>query len=121
MGLYGLTPLAFSILFIAAPVTYVLSLLLLPSFDHSGECRLAYGASIVGFRIFFHVLTNPHFPHLAQASLPFVVASAALSAYLCKIGMLRLSLFVMAGLTGLVLACWLPVEPAIAYFRNRDR
>lgn len=123
LGLHGLQPFAVSILFIAAPATYGLLLFLLPrwgqGFDQSGERRLACGASIAGIPYLFHAFSYANFGHLAQASLPFVVASAALSAYLAKIGKLGLSLCVLLSLTGLVLACWLPREPALEYLRKR--
>jgi len=125
LGLYGLQPIAASFLFIAAPLTYVLLLLLLPRLgpisDESGERRLALGASIAGVPYLFHGFSYATFGHLSQATLPFVVASIAFSAYLFKIGKRPLSLGVLLCLTGLVLACWLPREPVVEYLRARDR
>jgi hypothetical protein len=107
------------------PLTYALLILLLPRLgsisDPSGERRLAYGASIAGVPYLFHGFSYATFGHLSQATLPFVVASIAFSAYLFKIGRHCLSLGVLLGLTGLVLACWLPREPIVEYLRARDR
>ena len=124
MGLHGLQPLAVSILFLAAPVTYILCLFLFPrpkaQVDGEDERWLVYGASIAGLPYLFHAFSYAAFGHLAQASLPFIVASVAISGYLFKKGRRGLSLGVMAGLVGLVLACWVPREPAVEYFRARD-
>jgi hypothetical protein len=124
LGLYGLQPLAASFLFILAPLTYALLLLLLPRLgnisDQSGERRLACGASIAGIPYLLHGFSHATFGHLSQATLPFVVASIAFSAYLFKTGKRYLSLSVALGLTGLVLACWLPREPIVEYLRARD-
>ena len=125
LGLYGLQPLAASVLFMAVPLTYPTLLLLLPrmrsGLEGRGERVLAYAAAIAGTPYLFHAFSYARFGHLAQASLPFIVGCAATSALFWKTGWRTHSLYMSVCLTALILACWLPREPALEYLRARDR
>lgn len=126
LGYVGLQPIAVSILFMVVPAAYAVLVLLMrprviqPAFP-SNESMLAYGASIAGIPYLFHAFSYASFGHLAQASMPFIVASVAVSAYLSKTVNRWSAVLVMLSVTALVLACWIPREPALEYFRARDR
>jgi len=126
LGYAGWQPIAMSILFMVVPATYALLLFLMrpksvePAFP-SAEVSLAYGASLAGIPYLLHAFSHAAFSHLAQASLPFIVASVAFSAYLFKSAKRWSAGFVLLSVAGLILVCWVPREPAIEYFRARDK
>jgi hypothetical protein len=114
---------AVSILCLVVPITY--GLLVLGWLKSKGNwdraLQLACAASVAGLPYLHHAFSRADFPHIAQGVVPFALAIGAVSQHLWKVQKPRLALACLAGLTVLVLACWLPREPLIEYLRVKTR
>ncbi len=114
---------AVSWLCIAVPLTYALLMwrAVRSNTQLSPVESLAVGASCAGAGFLVHAFYTADFFHIAQGVVPFVVAGGAFSAHLWHTGARRSSLAVVCLLASLVLACWLPMEPLVQYFRAETR
>lgn len=110
---------AVSILCLVVPITY--GLLIFGWLKSKGNwdraLQLACAASVAGLPYLHHAFSRADFPHIAQGVVPFAVAAGAVSEHLWKMRRPRPAVACLAGLTVLVLACWLPREPLIEYLR----
>jgi hypothetical protein len=118
LGLYGKPAILMSLLFVLAPLAYVLLLLYtFRSFrTHDRAQLLVVGASISGVCYLHHAFSHAEFGHLAQALPPLLVAGGAFCCWLFH-GRKGLALVSFIGLAGFVVASWLPYEPGLNYFR----
>jgi hypothetical protein len=122
IGLHGIDLLqvtAVSLLCLAVPLMYGYLILKWwtskPCFD--GGYRMACGASMAGLPYLHHAFSRADFFHIAEAILPFGLATGAFAVYLWNLGKRRLSLTIFLGSVTLLLAAWLPREPAFSYRR----
>ncbi len=102
---------------LAIPAVYVVSIWKAAREKQFGSLRLAGAASLAGIPYLHHAFYHADFFHIAQAVLPFAVATAGLSQYMYEAGHPRWSLAFLGGISALALACWLPMEPGISYLR----
>ena len=119
LGLYGKPALLTSLLFVLAPLAYVLLLLhaLRSSTARVDRLQLLVaGSSISGLCYLHHAFAHAEFAHVAQALPPLILA---LGAFCCWLFRRRkgLALVSFIGLAGIVGASWWPYEPGLNYFR----
>jgi hypothetical protein len=86
-----------------------------PCFE--GAYRMACGASIAGLPYLHHAFSRADFFHIAEAILPFGLAAGAFASHLWNLEKRRLSSTFFVASVALILAGWLPREPAIFYQR----
>jgi hypothetical protein len=123
-GFYGLDAWqmhAVSWLCIAVALVYVLIIWRGYKAELTGARVLAVGASLAGLPYLHHAFYHADFPHIAQATLPFILAVAAISHNLWTTGQTRSALACFAGMSFLTLSCWLPVEPLVQQLRAEAR
>lgn len=80
---------------------------------------LPVAASATGIGFLVHAFYTADFFHIAQGTVPFVVAAGALSCHLWRTSGRQWSLIVFVGSLFLALACWLPMEPLVQHLRAR--
>jgi hypothetical protein len=122
IGLHGIDLLqvtAVSLLCLVVPLMYGYLILKWwtskACFD--GAYRMASGASIAGLPYLHHAFSRADFFHIAEAILPFGLATGAFAVHLWNLGKRRLSLTIFLSSVALILAAWLPREPAFSYRR----
>jgi hypothetical protein len=122
IGLHGIDLLqvtAVSLLCLVVPLMYGYLILKWwtskPCFE--GAYRMACGASIAGLPYLHHAFSRSDFFHIAEAILPFGLATGAFAVHLWNLGKRRLALILFLSSVALILAGWLPREPAISYRR----
>lgn len=123
-GLHGIDALqvqAVSWLCLVVPAVYSVSIWMASIRKDSDCLRLSAGASLAGIPYLHHGFYHADFFHIAQAVLPFVIATSALAQFLFETGRWRWSVACSAGLAALMLSCWLPMEPKIVYLRMNAR
>ena len=125
-GLHGIDLLqarAVSILCLAIPVAYVVLVLRWLKFGehHGPAARLACAASVAGLPYLHHAFSRADFFHIAQGTLPFVIAVSAVAQHLWLAHKPWLSLSVFGGLAAMVLTAWLPYEPVVQFRQMRIR
>ena len=125
-GLHGLDVLqarAVSWLCIAVPLTYATILwhAIRKRVRLDSKEWLAAAASAAGAGFLVHAFYTADFFHIAEGVVPFVIAAGALSAHLWGSRMRQWSLVVFCGMTFLVIACWLPMEPLVQHLRAEAR
>jgi hypothetical protein len=81
--------------------------------------RLACAAAIAGVPYLHHAFSRSDFDHIAEGVVPFAVAVGAFCQYFWKAQRRKLAVGIFAGLAGLVLACWLPREPLVEFWRRK--
>lgn len=122
VGLHGIDLLqvtALSFLCLVVPLIYGYLILKWctskPCFQ--GAYRMACGASIAGLPYLHHAFSRADIFHIAEAILPFGLATGAFAAHLWNLKRRGLSLTLFFSSFALILAGWLPREPAISYRR----
>jgi hypothetical protein len=120
VGLHGidlLQVIAVSLLCLVVPIMYGYLILKwvtsTPCFE--GAYRMACGASIAGLPYLHYAFSRPDFFHIASGVLPFGLATGAFATHLWNLKKRGLSLALFLGFVALILACWLPMEPAISF------
>ena len=123
-GLHGLDLLsarAVSWLCVAVPVTY--ALILWRAVRSRTELHdtewLSSAAAAAGAGFLIHAFYTSDVFHIAQGTVPVVIAAGAFSAQLWQEQQWRWSLIVFCVLTLLVLASWLPMEPLVQHLRAK--
>jgi len=112
---------AVSLLCLVVPLTYgFLILTWLKSKQHfEGAYRMVCGACIAGLPYLHHAFSRADFSHIAQGVMPFGLAAGAFGQHLWNAGRRRVSLALFLAVFGLILACWLPYEPVVAFLRMK--
>jgi hypothetical protein len=112
---------AASLLCVLVPVAYLFVLGKWTKTNKTGDrsLRLAAAASLAGLPYLHHAFSRADFFHIAQSILPFAVMSGALSADLWQERRRQLSITCFSAALLLILAAWIPYEPAIQILRAR--
>jgi len=125
-GLHGMDVMqarAVSILCLAIPLAYVFLILRWLKFreDRSTAIQLACAASVAGLPYLHHAFSRADFFHIAQGTLPFVVVVCAVANHFWLRHKRWLSLSVFGGFAALIVAAWVPHEPAVQLMRMKNR
>jgi len=122
VGLQGidlLQAVAVSLLCLVVPLTYGYLMLKWrtskPCFN--GAYTMACGAAIAGLPYLHHAFGRADFFHIAAAVLPFALAAGAFGAHLWEMEKRRSAIVILVSLVALIVAAWLPREPAFSYRR----
>ncbi|HEY7354179.1 MAG TPA: hypothetical protein VH596_15540 [Terriglobales bacterium] len=124
--LKGLNPIdvmqvrAVSILCLAVPLTYVVAIWKWTKQRSSAALQLACAASLAGLPWLHHAFSRGDFIHIAQAILPFAIAVAGICSFFWHRAEHKSALPILCVSSFLILAAWLPYEPAIQHFRERS-
>jgi hypothetical protein len=109
---------AVSILCLAAPATYLISIWAWVKKPCDPMLKLACAASLAGLPFLHHAFDRADFSHIAQSVAPFVIAAAACSVHLSQEKQRGWFFAAFGAMTLLVLACWLPMEPLVQHLRT---
>jgi hypothetical protein len=122
VGLHGIDLLqvvAVSLLCLVVPLTYGYLILKWwtskPCFN--GAYTMACGAAIAGLPYLHHAFGRADFFHIAEAVLPFALAAGTFGAHLWTLEKRRLGIVILISSVTLIVAAWLPTEPAFSYRR----
>lgn len=125
-GLHGMDLMqarAVSILCLVIPLAYFFLILGWLKFreDRGTAAQLACAASVAGLPYLHHAFSRADFFHIAQGILPFVIVSSAVTQHFWLAQKRWLSVSVFGGVAALVVAAWVPYEPAILFMRMQAR
>lgn len=106
---------------ILIPMIYILGIYLLLS-KKQGETTykivtLMGGCCIAGIPYMHQAFQRADFSHIAQATLPSIPAVISLAYYLALQHKKNISILLLITTFTAVVACWLPAEPAVKYWR----